>query len=220
MKLRGDLVITREGNAVRMNEGLDTEVLAADKALVRFDNAWKAFDAGGALRVVELPDATTLPNGWKVVVHNVSTAGEDIEVRDYDGTFTGTLMKAILAPIAPNDTLAYQFVLIDNATAAGVWYVIELGDSAQAAAVKFVANFVIADFPAASGGRRELTSTQVAGLGAATHGRGANPVYILQEKSGTDHDRVLVDRERMSSAGNLAIRVSQNDSFDGRVIFV
>lgn len=220
MKIRGDLVVTRQIDSVRSNEALVAETLAADRAVDAYESAWMSLDPDGADREIELPDATTLPNGWKVVVQH-SGAADNLNVRDYDGTFTGTLLKAILAPEGAFDTTAYQFVLIDNGTAAGTWYVVELGDSQNIAAVKYVTTFVIANWPAAVSGKRELTSTQVAGLGASTHGRGSNPVYIVQEDAGGGSwDHIWVDRERMNSSGDLALQVTANDSFDGRVIFV
>lgn len=218
-KVKGDLDISREVNSKRSNESLIAETLAADRAVDPYESAWMSLDPDGADRNIELPDATTLVNGWKVIVQHAGSA-DDLLVLDYDGTFTGTLLKTITAPEAPNDTTAYQFVLIDNSSAAGVWYVVELGDSQNLVAARFIANFVVADWPAAVAGKRELTSTQVAGLGSATHGRGSNPMFRVQELIGSDHDHVMLDRERSSSAGNILLRIINNDQFDGRVIIM
>ncbi len=176
-------------------------------------------DAGAADLNVELPDATTCENGFKQIIHNVSATG-NLTVRQYDGTFTGGILKVIEAPVGINDTVAYQFILIDNSTDAGVWYVVELGDAARLRAARFTANFLVADWPAAVSGYRTLTSVQVAGLAAATHDRGTNPIYIIQEKIGTDHDRLMLDRERVNASGDVSLRITTNDAFDGRIILV
>lgn len=219
LKLKGDLEISREVNSKRSNERLTSETLAADRLVDAFETAWLSIDPDGADRVIELPDATALPNGWKQIVQHAGAAN-NLEVRSYDGTFTGTLLKTIEAPEAPNDTTAYQFVLIDNSTAAGVWYVVELGDSQNLVAQRFVVNFLTAAWPAAVAGKRTLTSTQAAGLAAATHGRGVTPMLMVQETIGTDNDRVMLDRERTDSAGNVTLRIIDGDQFDGRVVLI
>jgi hypothetical protein len=218
-KHKGDLDVSREVNSKRSNEALSTITITANRLIDRYDQAWMAVDASATNRVIELPDASGLPVGWKVVIHNIS-ATADLEVRSFDGSFTGTVLKTIEAPIGLNDTLAYQFVLRSNGTAAGVWYVIELGDASRLRAARFVVNFLTADWPAAVSGRRELTSTQAAGLGAATHDRGTTPEFTVWEKSGTDYDKVTLDRERTNSSGDILLRIINGDEFDGRVIII
>lgn len=220
MKLKGDLFVSREINSKRSNEGLTSETLAADRPVAKYDNAWLSLDPDGADREIDLPDATTLPNGWKVVVQHSGSANA-LNVRHYNATpGTGAILKTIDAPEAPNDTTAYQFVLIDGSAAAGVWYVVELGDSQNLVAARFVVNFLTAAWPAASGGYRILTSTQAAGLAASAHGRGITPSWETFEKSGTDHDKLMLDRERADVSGNLTLRIIDGDQFDGRVILM
>lgn len=219
MKLKGDLFISREINSKRSNEGLNTEALAADRAVLRYDNAWLRLDGSTTDYVVELPDATTLPVGWKVIVHNMGSTNS-LTVKDYDGTFTGVTQKIITAPVSVNDTAAYQFVLLTNGTAAGLWYVIELGDASRLRAARFVANFLTADWPAAVGGYRTLTSTQTAGLAAVTHDRGTTPNFEVYEKTGTDHDKLMLDRERTDASGNVTLRIIDGDQFDGRIVLI
>lgn len=221
MKLRGDLQVSRDITSYRTNQTLVVENLAANRAVDRYDAWWLSLDGGGLARTVELPDATTLPLGWEVVVDNESdAAAEDISVRSYDGSFTGTLLKLIDAPVPGSKPKAYKFTLRGNATSAGIWYIQSLDDVDNLQAAKYVATFVAADWPAAVSGKRTLTSTQIPGLAAVTHLRGVNPVYIIQELSGGNYERVLLDAEIMTPAGNLSLRVTSNDSFDGRVVLV
>ena len=213
-KIKGDLAVCRTATSKRSDEQLVDETLAADRAIVRHEAHWALFDGGLADRVVELPDATTLPEGWQIVVQN-DGATNNLDVADYDGSFTGTVLQQLEA-----GGIACEFTLLDNSTAAGVWYINCLESPDNLVAVKFCANFTSGDFPAASGGYSEITSAQVAGLGASTHGRGAMPIYLLQEEDGTDYDRVTADRERLNASGDLSIRVAEGCEFSGRVCFV
>lgn len=219
-KIKGDLVVSRQLESLRSNEALFAQILAANISLDGFCEAWQSIDGAGVNRVVELPSALTIAKGWKVVVHNTSSAAEVMTVKSYDGSFTGATLKAIAAPEAANDTLAYQFICVDNSTAAGVWYVVELGESATLVAARYVATFVVADWPATVGGLKTLTSTQVAGLGAAIHGRGVTPLFMVQEKVSANYDRVTCHIERTDASGNMALTVTKNDAFDGRVILI
>ena len=214
MKVRGDLEVCRTVTSVRTDEQLVDETLTADRAVTRHEAHWMLLDGGSADRVVELPDATTLPEGWQEVIQNDGTTNV-LEVRDYDGSFTGTLLDTQAA-----GGIACEYTLLDNSTAAGVWYVNCLESPDNIVAVKYCATFLTTDFQAASGGYKILDSGDIAGLGASTHGRGANPIYNLQEDVGADWDRVLADRERMNASGDLEIRVADGCEFDGRVCFV
>jgi hypothetical protein len=64
-----------------------------------------------------------------------------------------------------------------------------------------------------------LTSTEAAGLAAATHLRGVNPIFQVQEGAGP-FDRVFCDRERADASGNITLRVIDGDEFTGRVVIV
>ena len=215
MKVQGDLAVCRTVTSKRTDEALVQEVLAGNRQIIRHEAHWASFDGGVADRDIELPDATTLPEGWQQVIYN-DGATNDLNVREYNATsYTGTILRTE----TPGE--ACEFTLLDNSTAAGVWYVNCLEDPATAAANKFCVEFLTTDFPAAVGDYKELTDTQIAGLGAATHGRGTSPIYIIQEGTNPGPwDRIIADRERMNSAGDLAIRVVDGCEFDGRVCFV
>lgn len=218
-EIKGDYRVRRTMSADRRaNEGLSQQTLTADYAADVNDYSWLTLDGGVADRAITLPDATTLTQGWKLVVHNVGTTN-NLNVTD---NAAGALKSVPFVPAPANTTAAYQFVLIDNSTAAGVWYVVEIGDPTIAGilASKFVANFLVADWPVAAGGYQVLTSTQIAGLAAATHGRGVNPVYILQEKVGSNFLRTQADEETFDGSGNLSLQIVDGVAFDGRVVLV
>jgi hypothetical protein len=220
MKLKGDLRVSREIQSDRSMERLTSETLAADRQLDRYDRAWLSLDPDGEDREVALPDAQTVEPGWKVIVKHSGSA-DALNVRAFNTTpFTGAIQKTIAAPAAPRETTAYQFVCLDNSSEAGEWYVIELGDPAAAPVARFVASFVSGDWPAASAGKRTLTSSQVAGLGVAAHERGATPMYIVQEEDAGSFEKVLLDAEIVDASGNLSLRVTANDAFNGRVILI
>jgi hypothetical protein len=216
MKVRGDLDVCRTVTSKRTDEALVDETLTANRQIVRHEAHWMLLDGGVADREVELPDATTLPEGWQIVVQNDGSTNV-INVREYNATsYTGAIQDTLSA-----GGIACEFTLLDNSTAAGTWYVNCLESPDNLVAVKYCATFTTGDFQAASGGYQILDSGDIAGLGASTHGRGTSPIYILQEDvGGGDFDRVLADRERMNSSGDLEIRVAEGCTFDGRVCFV
>ena len=217
MEVKGDLKVRRTLIADRRaDQGLLVQTLAGNYTAVRHDYHWLSFDAGGADRNVTLPDATTLPLGWRIVVHNTGVANL-LNVKDN----SGGLLQAVGQ--TPNYSGALEFILYGNGSAAGQWYIVDMSDNDNQTVIagKFIATFLVADWPAGSGGYQELTSAQVAGLGAAAHTRGTTPVYIVQEKIGAVYDRTLCDRERMNASGDLALRIADMGiAFDGRVIFV
>ena len=111
-KIKGDLEVCRTATSKRSDEQLVDETLAADRAIVRHEAHWALFDGGAANRVVELPDATTLPEGWQQVIQN-DGATNTLDVADYDGTFTGTTLQQIEA-----GGIACEFTLLDTVTVA------------------------------------------------------------------------------------------------------
>lgn len=212
MNVKGDLVVSRTGQfGRRANEGLNGEVLAADRAVVIHDYAVLELDGGAADRNVVLPDATTLPNGWKLGVHNYG-ATNSLVVQDNSAAPLQTQLANV-------KELCY-YILLDNSTAAGNWFVGCLTEPATYPAARFLVTFLSTDFPAAAGGYKTLTLTQKPGLAAATHGRGVAPMIQTQELSGTDYDRVLCDRERSTSAGNVELRVTDGAEFSGRAVLM
>jgi len=224
MKIKGDAIISRTMEAGRRaNEGLRTEVLVANLAVIDHDHHWLRLDGGVATRVIELPDATTITEGWQLVVQNNGTT-DPLEVRKNNGMFTGTLLRSIEADglESSGETNAYEFTLLDGGTVAGDWFVDELGDpaSATADAARFVVNFLASEFPAAVMGKKTLTSVEKGGLAEMTHGRGIFPIMQVHEIDGTDHELVLVDTLLTTMIGDIEITVTTAAEFDGRIIII
>lgn len=214
-EIKGDLRVCRTAITKRTDEGLVSETLTGDRLIDRHESHWASFDGGASDRSIELPDATTLPEGWQQIVHNTGGTN-NLEVREFNSTsHTGTILETIGV-----GSPACEFTLLDGSTAAGVWYVNCLESPDDLVAVKFCAMFSTTDFTAAVGGYRSISPTEVSGLGASTHGRGTSPIYILQEDVSGDYDRVIADRERMNTSGDLTIRVADGCEFNGRVCFV
>lgn len=223
MEIKGDLKVRRTGIFDRRaDQALKTDTLTADYDVIRHDYHWLRFDGGVADRAVTLPDATTLSTGWKIVVENFGTTN----MLNVKNNAAATLKSLTYAPLGSTEGAAYEFTLLENSTAAGIWYVTEFGDptSGGMLAQKSVANFLVADWSAVVSDYSELTKVEIAGLGAdqgtGGHGRGTLPIYIVQEKIGTTYDRTICDRERMAASGDLALRVTDGSQFDGRVILV
>lgn len=216
MEIKGDLLAKRTVQAERrVDAAMSAETLSGNRTVIRHDYAYLNLDPNGTNRDVTLPDATTLPLGWKIGVRHSGSANSLVVKNN-----AGTTLKSFVAPASTYDSIFYEFILVANGTAAGSWQVVELGDPAEIAASRFVVTFVSGDWSAPSGGYRTLSSSQAAGLAASAHGRGANPSMIVQELSGSDYDVVLVDRVRTDSSGNVELRVVDGAQFGGRVILV
>lgn len=209
-EVKGDLRVRRTLQADRRaDEGLNSETLAGNRAVVRDDYAILNLNPNGANRDVTLPDATTLPLGWKIRIRN-SGGANNLVVKDNGGS----TLKTISSPAATFDTLMYEFVLLTNGTAAGTYSVLELGDAGAVAATRYSASFVSGDWSAPSGGYITLTVL------AATHGRGTNPsVKILEDISG-DFDEVICDRMRINASGDIEFRIVEGLEFGGKYIIV
>ena len=198
MNVRGVLSVSR-----RVNTGLERIVLDGAFDVHEVDSAWLSLDPYGENRLVNLPDATELPDGWAVVIHHNGSANS-LTVRD-DG---GSTLKVITAPAGVNDTKAYQFVLIDNSTAEGQWKVIELGDP-TVDIVKYVETFVEADWSAPAGRFTDIS------FDAATHGRGVNPMWMVFDDTGS---KIYCHDENVDVAGDITLTVTRNDEFDGSIV--
>lgn len=229
MNIRGDLHVMRTGNFDRRaNQGLISKTLTATLGVgdgyqvIVNDYSWLRLDGGAVDQVVTMPAATSLTTGWKIVVENYGTTNP-ISVVD---NAAGVLKGLTYAPSGATEGAAYEFTLVDNSTAAGIWYVVELGDptSGGILAQRVVANFATIDWSAAVNDYRTLDKTIIARFGAdqgaGGHGRGVAPMYIVQELDGTSFDRTICDKEIVSSVGDLALRVTDGAEFAGRVVLV
>lgn len=212
MEIKGDLRVRRLIDADRrVNQGMTTPaVLTAELTLDDIAYWWYrvATDDNGP-QDVRLPDATTVPNGWQVVVQNSG----NVDAIDVINQTAGTTLKTIAA----GSSLAYAFTLLDNSTADGVWHINFLEDSSTVVAARYTASFnATTDWGTAAS--RYYSQT----IAAATHGRGANPVVQFSELSGTDYIYVQPDRWLINSANALIFRVPEHPDcrFAGKVVMV
>lgn len=209
-EVKGDLRVRRTLQVDRRaDEALNSETLSGNRAIVRNDYAVLNLNPNGSNRDVTLPDATTLPLGWKIRIRN-SGGANNLVVKDNGG---GTL-KTIASPAGTYDTVLYEFVLLTNSVAAGTWAIVELGDPGEVAASRYSAAFVSGDWSAPSAGYRTLTVT------AATHGRGTNPTVKILEDIAGDFDEVIPDRIRINASGDVEFRIVDGLEFDGKYIIV
>lgn len=214
MEIKGDLDVCRTINARRANEGLNEElaIAAAFNIEMHFANWQRISTDNAGDESVVLPDATTLPEGWKIVIDNIS-ANDNLDVQYDDGV---TLLKEV------TPATAYQFTLVDNATSNGVWHVNYLEDAAATIANRYCEDFDIADFGALSGGYHTYSVTN------GTHGRGADPIVQIMERVATDKFITIPDRVKINVSGDVEIRVTGDDTedpsidcrFDGRICLV
>lgn len=208
MDVKGDLDVCRTLTARRANLGLQETAALAAALDIEMHSAQYQYVATDTLgdENVNMPDATTLPEGWAVTIDNFS-AGDNLVVKNGAGA------PATIHTVSAGE--ACIFTLVDNGTAAGTWRIHCLNNIAE----RFCDDFVIADFGVIAAGYHEYTVT------AATHGRGSQPIVQLAEKTGTDHDLTHADRTRIAANGDITIRVTGDDGetpdidcrFDGRM---
>lgn len=212
MDIKGDLRIRRTLTADRRaDEGMSSETLAGARTVVRHDYKYLNLDPDGASRNVNLPDATTLPLGWEIFVRHSGSA-DSLVVRD--GAVSPNTLKTITVPAPTQESRFYHFLLVDNSTAAGSWQIVELNDPSRT-----TVSFTSGSWSSPSGGYRILSGVELSGLLAANHGKGTNPIVIVQEDAGGgSFDAVIMDRLRINSSGDIELRVTDGAEFTGRVI--
>lgn len=206
-EIKGDLDVCRTVNvARRVNQGLNAETITAAEQLEIHSAWWQSLSAAAGQDVI-LPDATTLTNGWQVVVCADGAAA--LDVKTFDG----------VTPVSLQVTQAgdcYEYTLIDNGTAAGTWNVNYLTAASMTASSRYVENFnATTDWGAAVGGIYTQTITQ------ATHGRGTSPQVDLFETSGLDFIKVEADIKVLAN-GDVEITVPETPDcrFAGKAVFV
>ena len=204
MDIKGVLNVSR-----RVNTGLKKVTLEGAYEVNKLSHAWLSLDPNAENREVTLPDATSLDEGWAVVVHHNGTANT-LTVKDY----LGNTLKTFSGPASVNDTKAYQFVCIDNFDGAtpdaGGWKVIELGDPVLQA-VKYVATFEVLDWTGPSDGLMEYSIPE------STHERGATPIWQVQDEN---RAKIYCHSEGVNEDGDLTLLVPEDDEFVGSVVIV
>lgn len=206
-EIKGDLQVCRTINAGRrVNQGLKTSAITGAEQLEIHSEYWQQISAV-AVQDVILPDATTLPNGWAIVVEAKTS---NLNVKTYDAV-TPVLRKTV------TPDRAYEFTLVDNGTEAGVWYVNFLEEADTLATARFTSTFdATTDWGVASGGYYTQTITQ------ATHTRGTSPQVDVFEESGADFVKVELDELKILANGDVELRVPESPDcrFAGKVVMV
>lgn len=208
MEFKGDIEIVRTGVfGRRADQGLNADTITGDEtSLVRHSAYWQSLSAEND-QDVNLPDATTLPNGWEVVIH--ATGAADLKVKDDTSADTiGTVESG----------KASRFTCIDNSDEDGTWYVSSVATSEEGAAERYtLTHDATTDWGSAAGGYYTITTT------AATHGRGTRPMVQFYETVSTDEIEVSPDSSLfVTSSGDHSFRVTEDPEgrYAGKVIFI
>lgn len=192
----------------RVNQGYKERAITTSFSLLKMMDFWQNITATGAQDVV-LPDATTLANGWSVVIN--AEVGGNLTVKDA----AAGVIKVITAG---STTPAFQFVLKDNGTAAGSWQVFSLEDAGIVAANRYVLpHNSTTNWGAAVGGYYSIATT------AATHLRGTTPVIQFYQDVGAGVlEQVQPDSSTLQTNGNHSFSVPEDPDlrYAGSVVFV
>ena len=204
-EFRGDIAVTRQASAQRVNEALNTETITAQKTLDKYSAGWHALSAASAQDIV-LPDAATLANGWTVKIR--ATGASTLSVKTYHAT-----TPALLQDVAASE--AFSFTLIAKGDSAGTWHAAILQATDISPSPRHTETFDAAtSWGTASGGYYTMT------IAAVTHGRGTNPGIQLGRQSGSDYIDVGVDEVKKAANGDISIRVTESPDgrFAGRAV--
>lgn len=211
MQVKGDLSVLRLIEAGRrVNQGFIAETLSALKSLDLFSYYWSRLDASSTQDIV-LPDATTLPLGaWQTVIDVPAASGASLNVKTYHAV-TPVLLKNVIAG------RAYEFTLVNNTTAAGVWQINFLEEADLIAAERYAQSFNnTTDWGSPSAGYYTITVTE------ATHGKGTSPRAAYSELSGSDYIDTYPDRSLANATGDISFRVPQTPDgrFTGKIVIM
>jgi len=205
----GDLNVKRTLNADRrVNQGLSRETITSLRNVVVNDYAWLQITNASTQDVV-MPDATTLANGWSIVVMADAASGASVNVKSYHAV-TPVLIKNILVG------RAYRFSLVDGTASAGVWHIDFLEEADLIASARYVGSFnATSDWGSPSGGYYTYTLAQ------STHLRGTSPSVSLL-LGPAPYSRVGCDLLTIAANGDVAIRVPQVPDlrFAGEMILI
>jgi len=207
MKVKGDLNVCRSINVGRrVNQGLIAKTITAAEQLTVHSEYWHKLTSASAEDVI-LPDATTLPLGYGIVIQAITSS---LDVHTYDAT-TPLSRKVIEAG------RAYEFVLTDNGTEEGEWHANFLEEADTLATSRYIDTFnATTDWGAASGGYYTYVLSQ------ATHTRGTSPQVDAFELSGSDFLQVDADELKVLANGNVELRVPEvpDCRFAGKMVLI
>lgn len=207
-EIRGDMNVKRTIIADRrVDQGLNDENISTSLALTRHAEYFQKLNATSSNDLVVLPDATELPNGWEVVILNDGSVDLVVE----DNTDTGTYDNI------PTGN-ANRYILLDNGTAGGTWFVEPMDASAVTASTRYQATFnATSDWGSASGGYYTITISQ------ATHTRGSHPnVQLFIGDGGTGFNVVEPDETNVASDGAVSFQVPDDPDlrFAGKIVLI
>jgi hypothetical protein len=223
METKGDILVKRTGVFERRaDQGLITlPALAATYNVLRNSHAWlrTETDDNGA-QDVKLPDATTLPLGFQVVIQNTGTV-DSLNVKDN----AGNLYKEVMKSHDPEFARAYRFTLVENADAAGLWHVEYLDDAGEVIPRRYVKPFnATTDWGSAAGG---FYSQQVL---ESAHKIGTDPIFQIFQKVSSDFVLTNADQAKvLSTNGDVTFRVTSGDAedssdtdarFEGKIVLI
>jgi len=206
-EVRGDFKVLRTLEVGRRaNQGLRAATITAAEVLDKHSAWWQYLTATAGQDTI-LPDATTLSIGWQVNIHAAGAGA--LAVKTYHAT-TPVLLRAV------ESGRAYAFTLVDNSTSAGVWHCNFLEESDSLPSERYTEAFDIAGWGAPAGGYYYFS------IIAATHGRGVNPAAQIFMASGSDFVKIDVDEVKISSTGNIGLRIPEvpDGRFDGKVVII
>lgn len=208
MKVFGDLIGKRAiQGEVRVDRGLRVTTITTAETLDKNAYSWQKLRNNTSTLAVNLPTATTLMLGWAVVVENPAASTFNLTIKDASAGTIKTLIPGV----------AYEFTCQDIGSAAGVWNVTELGDTAVLSAPRYAQNFNnTTDWGTAAGGYYTITVT------GATHTRGINPIARVFETSGAVESEVELDLSYDNTTGDVSLAVPETPDcrFTGRTVIV
>jgi hypothetical protein len=203
MDYKGKIQVTRA------NQMLSAQAISATLAILSGFAYWQDVTATGN-QDVTLPNATTLPKGWEVVI-NAETGG-NLTVKDGGA---GASLQVITAGSSQS---AYKFTLIDGTAAAGVWYIQSLVNTGSVAATRYVSSHdATTDWGTAADGLYTITVT------GATHGRGVNPIVQFFETVSSNIVQVQPDTNSIVAASgdtSFSVAESPNMRYAGVAVFI
>jgi len=207
-EFRGDVNVKRTLVADRrVDQGLNDETISTSVVLTRHAEYFQKLNATTGNNLAVLPDATTLPNGWEVVILNDGNVAlevqDDADAATFDDIATGN---------------ANRYILLDNGTDEGIWFVEPMDAAAVTAATRYTATFdATTSWGSASGGYYTITITQ------ATHTRGSHPsVQLFIGDGGTGFNVVEPDETNVEANGDVSFQVPSDPDlrFQGKIVLI
>lgn len=193
--------------ATRTNQYLNEATITETEVTTAYSAYWQSLSAAAA-QDVTLPDATTLDEGFQIVVH--SSGASILSVKD---DTTGTVIQAVAA------AAAYEFTCLDNSDADGTWFVNALEEAGDVTAERYSATFTATtEWGAAAGGLYTQTVTKV------THGIDT-PIVKIYELIGTAYTETFVNTLEVLASSeaddvNFVITEAPDTRFAGRYIIM